>query len=67
MKLLLVYPPFCTPTVPPYSITYLKSFLSANTKLEIKCLDLNAKFHKKVFEDLYQRLKKIKKPLLLKM
>jgi radical SAM superfamily enzyme YgiQ (UPF0313 family) len=60
MKVLLVYPPFCTPTVPPHSITYLASFLSANSELEIKCLDLNAKFHKMKFKSLYRRMEKAK-------
>lgn len=60
MKLLLVYPPFCTPTVPPHSITYLASFLTANSDLEVKCLDLNAKFHKLKLDVLYQRLEKAK-------
>lgn len=63
MKVLLIYPPFCTPTVAPYSITYLKAFLSANSNLKIKCLDLNAKFHRKKFNDLYQRLDKAKTSL----
>ena len=61
MKVLLVYPPLCTPTVPPYSITYLESFLSANSELEIKCLDLNAKFHRQKFWPLYEGLEKAKK------
>ena len=38
---LLIYPPFCTPASPPYSLTHL------NTKLGNKCeiLDLNVRFH----------------------
>jgi hypothetical protein len=63
MKVLLVYPPFCTPTVPPHSITYLASFLTANSELQVKCLDLNAKFHKQKFDVLYQRLEKAKNNL----
>lgn len=58
MKLLLVYPPFCPPTVPPHSITYLASFISTNSDTEVKCLDLNAKFHKMRFPDVYRRLEK---------
>lgn len=58
MKLLLVYPPFCPPTVPPHSITYLASFISANSNIEVKCLDLNAKFHRARFADIYRRLEK---------
>ncbi|MBI5002292.1 radical SAM protein [Candidatus Woesearchaeota archaeon] len=45
MKVLLVYPPFCTPTMLPYSISYLKNFLYNNLDVDVKCLDLNAKFH----------------------
>ena len=56
MNLLLIHPPFCTPTVPPYAITYLASFISANSDMKVKCLDLNAKFHKMKFPALYQRL-----------
>ena len=63
MKVLLIYPPLCTPTVPPYSITYLESFLSANSELDIKCLDLNAKLHRQKFGALYQGLEKAKSNL----
>jgi len=45
MKIVLVYLPFCTPVSPPYSLTNLHSFLSHNSKQEIKVLDLNAQFH----------------------
>ena len=60
MKLLLVYPPFCPPSMPPYSISSLKSFLTDNLKINVKCLDLNAKFHQLKFPEYYQsiRLKK---------
>ncbi len=44
-KILLVYPPFCTPASPPYSIAYLCSFLKNNCDLEIEVLDLNIMFH----------------------
>src|SRR3989344_3001369 len=57
MKLLLVYPPFCPPSMPPYSISYLKSFLTDNLKITIKCLDLNAKFHQLKFSEYYQKIK----------
>lgn len=58
MKLLLIYPPFCPPSMPPYSISYLKSFLNDNLNIDIKCLDLNAKFHKLEFPKYYQQIKK---------
>ncbi len=57
MKLLLIYPPFCAPTIRPYSISYLKNFVENNLDLEVKCLDLNAQFHKLRFPKYYQRLK----------
>ena len=60
MKFLLVYPPFCTPTVPPHSITGLAAFISANSDIEVKCLDLNAKFHRLRFAELYGQLEKAK-------
>ncbi|MDO9536978.1 MAG: B12-binding domain-containing radical SAM protein [Thermoplasmata archaeon] len=59
MKITLLYPPFCPPTVPPHSITYLASYLKTNSpEMQIKCLDLNAKFHRLRFPELYQRLVK---------
>ncbi|MFH0816880.1 MAG: B12-binding domain-containing radical SAM protein [Methanobacteriota archaeon] len=63
MKVLLVYPPFCAPTVPPYSITYLQSFLSANSDVDVKCIDLNAKFHMCRMASLYNGLEKAKRNL----
>lgn len=57
MKLLLIYPPFCAPTTPPYSLSYLKNFIHHNLKIDVKCLDLNAKFHTFRFPEYYQRLK----------
>lgn len=59
MKLLLAYPPYCTPTSIPYSISYLKSFLKDNieSNFEAKCIDLNAKWHKLKFSNLYKDLK----------
>lgn len=50
MKLLLVYPPFCNPSTFPYSISYLKGFVKANSRIDVKCLDLNAKFHRQYFD-----------------
>ena len=58
MKLLLIYPPFCTPTMMPYSISYLKSFVESNSDIEVKALDLNAKFHKLRFKRYYDKLNK---------
>ncbi|MBU0461142.1 MAG: radical SAM protein [Nanoarchaeota archaeon] len=46
-KLLLVFPPFCIPTSPPYSLGYLKRFLEQHSAVEIKTLDLNLEFHKR--------------------
>jgi len=62
--LVLAYPPFCTPTVPPYSITHLASFLSANSDSKVKCLDLNAKFHRRKFAALYKTLDKAKNDMV---
>jgi radical SAM superfamily enzyme YgiQ (UPF0313 family) len=53
-KVLLVYLPFCTPATPPYSITYLHSFLEANSGNKIEFLDLNLEFHKAKFPE-YQK------------
>src|SRR3989338_9118732 len=49
MKILLVYPPFCTPASRPYSITSLYAFLKKNIKDELEVLDLNIEFHKRKF------------------
>lgn len=57
MKLLLVYPPFCPPSMPPYSISYLKSFLIDNLEINVKCFDLNAKFHQLKFPEYYQQIR----------
>ena len=51
MKILFIYPPFCTPASPPYSITNLHS------KIDSETLDLNLEFHKLKFpkyENYYQ-------------
>lgn len=53
-KILLVYPPFCTPASPPYSITGLYSFLKNNYDGEVEVLDLNIEFHKLKFPE-YQK------------
>ncbi len=51
MKTLLVYPPFCTPASPPFSITSIFSFLRNNLTGgdEVDVLDLNILFHKRMF------------------
>ena len=58
MNILLIYPPFCTPSMMPYSLAYLKSFLEQNCQAEIKVLDLNAKFHRLRFPKQYQELQR---------
>src|SRR3989344_7832432 len=60
MKVLLVYPPFCTPTILPYSLASLKHFLQTNLNLEIDVLDLNAEFHKRKFSSYYQKVHQTK-------
>lgn len=60
-KILLVYPPFCTPATPPYSITNLYAFIKENSELEVEVLDLNLYFHLEKFgkyKEYYQKLKK---------
>jgi hypothetical protein len=49
MNLLLVYPPFCTPAAPPYSITNIYAFLKAQGMEDVAVLDLNIKFHGRRF------------------
>lgn len=51
-RVLCVHAPFCTPVSPPYSITYIKQFLEANTdaSFEISLLDLNAWFVSESFK-----------------
>ena len=53
MKTVLVFPPFCTPASPSYSINYLASFLQKNG-VENKVLDLNIKFHQLKFPEQYK-------------
>ena len=57
MKILLVYPPFCAPTMAPYSLAYLKDFLQKRIEGEVQCLDLNAAFHQLRFPEYYTKLK----------
>ncbi|MFC1740964.1 B12-binding domain-containing radical SAM protein [Nanoarchaeota archaeon] len=63
MKTLLIYPPFCTPASPPYSITNIHAFLKNNLPEEhtIEVLDLNIEFHKRMFPEqqkYYQKMLK---------
>ncbi len=51
MKLLLVYPPFAPPTVPPYSLAAMKG-------KNVKCLDLNAMYHRLKFPWAYASIKR---------
>ena len=55
MKILLVSPPFCTPSTMPYAISYLKSYLERSFNITVKCLDLNAKFNKLRFKEIYSK------------
>lgn len=55
-KLLLVYPPFCTPASPPYSITNLYSLLK--NSLDVSVLDLNVEFHELFFKEYQEYFKK---------
>ncbi|MFH0870453.1 MAG: B12-binding domain-containing radical SAM protein [archaeon] len=58
-KITLVYPPFCTPAAPPYSITNLYAFIRDNPELEADALDLNLWFHLEKFgkyKEYYQQL-----------
>ncbi|MBU2560812.1 MAG: radical SAM protein [Nanoarchaeota archaeon] len=50
-RILLAYLPFCTPASPPYSVTYLYSFLKANCDAQVRVLDLNLEFHKLKFPE----------------
>jgi len=51
MKVLLIYPPFCTPASPPYSLVNLYSFLRNNSNLDLELLDLNLEFHTLKFSE----------------
>ncbi len=48
--ILLVYPPFCTPASPPYSVAKLYSVLKAEG-VEAKAVDLNIEFHKRKYPE----------------
>ncbi|MDP3918399.1 MAG: radical SAM protein [Nanoarchaeota archaeon] len=49
MKVLLVYPPFCSPVSPPYSLTNLYSAIKNNSDYDVGVLDLNIVYHRKRF------------------
>ncbi len=49
-KILLVWPPFCTPVSPPYSLASLFSFLKKKGQ-EVEILDLNLEFHRVQFPE----------------
>ncbi len=55
MKILFVYPPFCTPTIMPYSISHLKGHFKKS--YDVECADINAKFHLLRFPQYYKNLK----------
>ena len=60
MKVLLVYPPFCTPASPPYSLVNLYSFLKNNSNIDLEILDLNLEFHQlkfKKYQEYFQNFK----------
>ncbi len=44
-RILIIYPPFCTPTSPTYSIYYLSSFLKDFSDHLVESVDLNLLFH----------------------
>jgi radical SAM superfamily enzyme YgiQ (UPF0313 family) len=56
-NVLLIHPPFCTPSTPSYAITYLYSFLKNNSATDIQVLDLNLIFHKLKFPDFFEFIK----------
>jgi radical SAM superfamily enzyme YgiQ (UPF0313 family) len=51
MKILLIYPPFCSPVTPPYSLTNLFSAINSNSDFEVEILDLNLLYHQKYFPE----------------
>lgn len=56
-KLVLVYPPFCTPASPPYSVTGFYSKLK-DSSLDVSVLDLNVEFHNLFFSHYRDYFKK---------
>jgi hypothetical protein len=64
-KILLVYPPFCTPASPPYSIANLYGLLKVNlgNDYSIDVLDLNLIFHQKLFPKYREYCKNLSRSL----
>ncbi|MBI5798246.1 radical SAM protein [Candidatus Woesearchaeota archaeon] len=58
MKILIIYAPFCAPTMMPYSLASMKHFVETHSDASVTCLDLNAYFHTLQFPEFYKRLKK---------
>ena len=58
-KILLAYSPFCTPVIPPYSISNIYTFLKNNLKNHsVETLDLNIEYHNlefSEFKDFYKK------------
>lgn len=51
-RILLVYPPFCTPASPPYSLTSLAAKIKR--EYEVNILDLNVRFHNLKFPEFHE-------------
>ena len=60
-NLLLVYPPFCTPASPPYSITNLYSKIKSNSNINVSAIDLNVEFHNLFFKNYLDYFKDLNK------
>ncbi|GEM_PF-712794 len=63
MNILLIYPPFCTPASPPYSLALLYSYLKKNLSSEhtLEVLDLNVLFHSlrfPLYKEYFQNVEK---------
>ncbi len=59
-NILSVFPPFCSPVSPPYSITYVTKFLEMNSnkdEFSFQLLDLNAWLHQKQFKEDYKKIR----------
>ncbi len=59
-NILSVFPPFCSPVSPPYSITYVTKFLEMNSppnEFNFQLLDLNAWLHQKQFKEDYEKIR----------
>lgn len=60
-ELLLIYPPFCTPASPPYSITNIYANIKENSKIKVKALDLNIHYHEEHFKKYRKKFQTPKK------